>query len=60
MAVYRASACLFQNRFIFRFGGMDSKGVLVSSIERYDIQRSMWEVINPTFNMSIPAQVLSV
>lgn len=60
LAVSRATACTFNCRFIFRFSGVDSKGNQVGAIERYDIRRNAWEMINPTFAIGIPPNILTV
>lgn len=60
LAVTRAAACQFNSQYIFRFSGIDERGIPVEAIERYDIRRNAWDIINPIFNMSIPPTVLTV
>ena len=43
--------CPFNDRFIFKFGGLTEGLVLNNTIERYDIGMNVWELIDAKFDM---------
>jgi len=48
---YAHSVCTFNNRYIMRFGGLDSNRQLNNSIEKYDTEFDNWEQIDPLFDL---------
>jgi len=38
--------CSFDNKFIFKFGGILSPEMLNNHIERYDPHRDVWEIVD--------------
>jgi len=40
------SVCAFNNRYVYRFFGINAHGMIDSSIERYDAVRDKWVIMN--------------
>ena len=45
-----ASLCSFNNKFLFKFGGLIDGGLLNNQIEKYDELLNKWTVIDATFD----------
>jgi len=43
----RTAACLFDRKFIYVFFGTNSYGNNVRTIERYDIEKNQWDIVEP-------------
>lgn len=46
-AVKHPALCLFANRYIFRFFGINSYGIIDQTIERFDGQKNKWIDVTP-------------
>ena len=49
--------CSFNDRFLFKFGGLTEGLVLNNTIERYDIGMNIWELIDAKFDIHDPLRI---
>lgn len=52
-AVKDVSLCVFGNRYIFRFFGVNSHGTIDQTIERFDAIRNKWQNITPNYKNKV-------
>lgn len=45
------ACCAFNDRYIYKFGGNQDDGTIVSAIERYDTYNNRWTMIDPQFDL---------
>jgi hypothetical protein len=59
-AVLDCSACVFNNKYIFKFGGVSQEKKLTKIIEKYDVGVDKWSLIKYTVdpNLSSEFQIL--
>ena len=52
-AVYEPTLCIYGNRYIFRFFGMNSKNTVDKAIERFDAIRNRWQTMKVDLQTSL-------